>query len=41
LVRSKGLTHHDDTNAVTVLVARPREELVEHLRKKDGWKDLA
>jgi hypothetical protein len=40
-VRAKGMTHHDDTNAVTALVARPREELVEHLRKKDGWKDLA
>jgi hypothetical protein len=40
-VRAKGVTHHDDTNAVTALVARPREELAEHLRKKDGWKDLA
>jgi hypothetical protein len=40
-VRAKGMTHHDDTNAVTALVARPREELVERLRKKDGWKDLA
>jgi hypothetical protein len=40
-VRAKGMTHHDDTNAVTAFVARPREELVEHLRKKDGWKDLA
>jgi hypothetical protein len=40
-VRAKGMTHHDNTNAVTALVARPREELVEHLRKKDGWKDLA
>jgi hypothetical protein len=40
-VRAKGMTHHEDTNAVTALVARPREELVEHLRKKDGWKDLA
>ena len=40
-VRAKGMTHHDDTNAVTALLARPREELVEQLRKKDGWKDLA
>src|ERR1700722_9903367 len=40
-VRAKGMTRHDDTNAVTALVARPREELLEHLRKKDGWKDLA
>jgi hypothetical protein len=40
-VRANGVTHQDDTNAVTALVARPREELVEHLRKKDGWKDLA
>ena len=40
-VRANGVTHHDDTNAVTALVARPREELVEQLRTKDGWKDLA
>jgi hypothetical protein len=40
-VRAKGMTHHDDTSAVTALVARPREKLVEHLRKKDGWKNLA
>src|SRR3984885_7554735 len=40
-VRAKGMAHHDHTSAVTALVARPREELVEHLRKKDGWKDLA
>ena len=40
-VRAKGVTHHDDTNAVTALLARPRDELVEQLRKKDGWKDLA
>jgi hypothetical protein len=40
-VRAKGMTHYDDASAVTALVARPREELVEHLRKKDGWRDLA
>jgi hypothetical protein len=40
-VRAEGMTHHDDTNVVTALVARPREELAAHLRKKDGWKDLA
>jgi hypothetical protein len=40
-VRANGVTHHDDTSAVTALLARPREELVEQLRKKDGWKDLA
>jgi hypothetical protein len=40
-VRAKGMTHHDDTNAVTALVAQSREELVELLRKKDGWGDLA
>ena len=29
-VRAKGVTHRDDTNAVTALLARPRDELVEH-----------
>ena len=40
-VRAKGMTHHDGSSAVTALVARPREELVKLLPKKDGWKDLA
>jgi hypothetical protein len=40
-VRSKGVTHRDDTNAVTTLLARPRDELVEMLRTKDGWRELA
>ena len=39
-VRSKGVTHRDDTSAVTTLLARPRDELVEMLRTKDGWKGL-
>jgi hypothetical protein len=40
-VRANGMTHHDDTSSATALLARPRDELVEHLRTKDGWKDLA
>ena len=40
-VRSKGVTHRDETSAVTALLAQPRDELVELLRTKDGWKDLA
>jgi hypothetical protein len=39
-VRANGVTHHDDTSAVTTLLAQPRDELIEHLRRKDGWKDL-
>jgi hypothetical protein len=40
-VRANGVTHHDDTSAVTELLTRSRDELVEQLRAKDGWKDLA
>ena len=40
-VRSKGVTHRDDTKAVIALLARPRDELVEMLRTKDGWKGLS
>jgi hypothetical protein len=39
-VRANGVTYRDDTSAVTALLARPRDELVERLRTKDGWKDL-
>jgi hypothetical protein len=39
-VRANGVTYRDDTRAVAALVGRPREELVERLRSKDGWKDL-
>lgn len=41
LVRANGVTHHDDTSAVIALLARPRDEVVEQLRTKAGWKDLA
>jgi hypothetical protein len=40
-VRANGVTHHDDTSAVTALLAQPGDELVEELRTKDRWKDLA
>jgi hypothetical protein len=39
-VRANGVTYRDDTSGVTALLARPRDELVEQLRTKDGWKDL-
>jgi hypothetical protein len=39
-VRANGVTYHVDTSAVTALLARSRDELVERLRAKDGWKDL-
>jgi DNA polymerase elongation subunit (family B) len=39
-VRANGLIRRDDTSAVTALLARPRDELVEQLRTKGGWKDL-
>jgi hypothetical protein len=40
-VRANGVTQHDNTDAVTALLARSRDELAEQLRAKDGWKDLA
>ena len=40
-VRANGVTQRDDTRSVTALLARPRDDLVERLRTKDSWKDLA
>jgi hypothetical protein len=40
-VRANGVTYRDDTSAITALLTRPRDELVEQLRTKDGWRDLA
>jgi transcriptional regulator with XRE-family HTH domain len=39
-VRAMGISHSDDTEAVSKLVETPRETLVERLRHKDGWRDL-
>ena len=40
-VCAKGLDHHDDTANVRALVDAPREELVERLRDKAMWRELA
>jgi hypothetical protein len=40
-VRADGVTYRDDTRSVVALLGRPREQLVEGLRTKDGWKDLS
>ncbi len=40
-VRAKGVAYRDDTRSVTALLARPRDHLLERLRTKDGWNDLA
>jgi hypothetical protein len=40
-VRAMGISHCDDTEEVRNLVETPRETLVEHLRYKEGWRDLA
>jgi hypothetical protein len=40
-VRADGVTYRDDTQSVVALVERPREHLVQRLRAKDGWSDLA
>ena len=39
-VRANGLIYRDDTGSVAELLARPRDELVEWLRMKAGWKHL-
>jgi hypothetical protein len=39
-VRANGVTYGDETNVVTALLAKSREDLVEQFRRKDGWKDL-
>jgi hypothetical protein len=40
-VRANGVTYRDDTSAVTALLAKSRDELVERLRSRDGWTGLA
>src|SRR5271166_1233577 len=40
-VRADGVTYGDDTRSVVALLARSRDDLVEWLRVKDGWKGLA
>ena len=40
-VRANGVTYRDDTPAVKALLASSRDDLVERLRTKDGWNDLA
>jgi hypothetical protein len=39
-VRANGMTYGEDTGSVAELLARPRDELVEWLRTKAGWKHL-
>ena len=40
-VRANGVTYRDDTSSIAALLDRSRDELVERLRPKDAWKDLA
>ena len=39
-VRANGVTYRDDTRGDQGVARRPREDLVERLRTKDGWSDL-
>jgi hypothetical protein len=39
-VRANGMTYGEDTGSVAELLARPRDELVEQLRTKAGWRHL-
>ncbi len=40
-VRANGITYRDDTQALRTLLARPPDDLVERLRTRSGWNDLA
>jgi hypothetical protein len=40
-VRAKGVSYRDDTASVTALLETPSEEIIERLRQKPAWSDLA
>ena len=40
-VCAKGVAHRDDTDAIRAFLGTPREELIERLRHKDAWSQLA